>query len=417
MEGEMAAVQAEIQTLTRAAIAGGGRRLAGGRRGSVPRSGLVPWPPPQTAGAAYLAIQRDLQANIRGNAAAALSVEIPSYALVAPGPASAPPAFPTSGRTTGDRMRRATAPTMPSPPTRPTPSLPPLSARGDKPSLSSRREPRPALAQVLHVGASPGAGFVRAASELTIGEGGWLVQKVQRNFGLATFRAAMTGEAMTRGRHCADFQLLNGVAGVMVGVSREWLDPTRGESILHTDDGWGFDACNGDLIHGSAGPGDWKWEGQQACVQGDTIGLELDCDAGTLAVSRNGVRLGTITKRLTVGLKHPRTAGRNMAGGLIATSTAGGLVWVVQLMRQGQAVRVAIAPPAGGGRQMLTARQHRRGSVPAVFEQQAPAARQRSEGRRGSVLTNVMMHRGRLTGRQRRHSQRRASLPENRAER
>jgi hypothetical protein len=35
-----------------------------------------------------------------------------------------------------------------------------------------------------------------------------------------------------------------------------------------------------------------QWEGQEPFKQGDVMGLLLDCDAGTLAVKKNGVRLG-----------------------------------------------------------------------------------------------------------------------------
>jgi hypothetical protein len=377
MEGEMAALQAEIQALTLDAMAGGGRRrgsLAGGRRGSVPdlRGGLarrelsvdVPQPglvapgpasaPNQKVAASYTATQ---------SSPGEMLVHISPHGLVHVGPTSAPvgeaPSFPPLSRRRGkgDRLRRATAPSVPSPSTRPI--LPPVSSRREQVST--------AVATRLP------AGFVHAAPELTVEEDGWLVTKVQRNFGILTFRAATTAEAMSRGKHSAEFHLLSGVAGVLVGVGREWLDPLSGKSLLHTDDGWGFDACNGDLIHGSAGLGDWKWEGQQGCVSGDIISLELDCDVGTLSVSRNGAWLGIMVKE---GLKGARTVSRD-----------GGLVWVVQLARKGQAVRVKSTTLTQQSWPLTHAldhsRQQRRGSVPAV------------------LIT-------------RQHAHRRASMPENR---
>ena len=44
---------------------------------------------------------------------------------------------------------------------------------------------------------------------------------------------------------------MRGVAGVVLGVGRRRLQPSDGGSVLHTEDGWGFDAQNGDLVHGT----------------------------------------------------------------------------------------------------------------------------------------------------------------------
>jgi hypothetical protein len=35
-----------------------------------------------------------------------------------------------------------------------------------------------------------------------------------------------------------------------------------------------------------------EWEGREGLAQGDVVGLLLDCDTGTLAVEKNGPRLG-----------------------------------------------------------------------------------------------------------------------------
>ena len=47
---------------------------------------------------------------------------------------------------------------------------------------------------------------------------------------------------------------MRGVAGVVLGVGRRRLQPSDGGSVLHTEDGWGFDAQNGDLVHGTTQP-------------------------------------------------------------------------------------------------------------------------------------------------------------------
>ena len=127
---------------------------------------------------------------------------------------------------------------------------------------------------------------------------------------------------------------MRGVAGVVLGVGRRRLQPSDGGSVLHTEDGWGFDAQNGDLVHGTAQPIlsdehsclrglsdaegshcsgeqlDQKWEGQRGAVEGDRIGMALDCDAGTLAVFRNGERLGMMVPE---GLRAVGSASVTMA--------------------------------------------------------------------------------------------------------
>ena len=44
---------------------------------------------------------------------------------------------------------------------------------------------------------------------------------------------------------------MRGLAGVVLGVGRRRLQPSDGGSVLHSEDGWGFDAQNGDLVHGT----------------------------------------------------------------------------------------------------------------------------------------------------------------------
>ena len=64
------------------------------------------------------------------------------------------------------------------------------------------------------------------------------------------------------------------------------------------------------------------WAGQQRFDKGDVVGLLLDCDAGTLTVKKNGVRLG-----------------------VAATGLTGELCWAVCMVRKAQ-VRIAAADPA-----------------------------------------------------------------------
>lgn len=191
---------------------------------------------------------------------------------------------------------------------------------------------------------------------MQVSEDGWLVAKAKWNLGVLTFRTAMAGPAMTRGVHSAEFTLVSGIAGVIVGVGREWFDPgneksAAGKDVCRTDDGWGLDVFNGDLVHGSDAFPSWKWDGQQKCQAGDKVGLVLDCDMGSLTVYLNSKRLGVIVES---GLRDARP----LAGG-------GGLCWVVELARKGQAVRLQPQPQRRSKRPTAKSHlQHRRASVP-----------------------------------------------------
>ena len=196
--------------------------------------------------------------------------------------------------------------------------------------------------------------YTKAASEMSISYTDeydeLIISKSSYNLGVLTYRAVLCGEPMRRGVHRAEFTLLSGVAGVVVGVGRERLDPLTTHSVLHTEDGWGLDVLNGDLIHG---PGldveSTSWVGQtrdrdrkrdrsagifrQGC-EGDRICLELDVDQGSLTVYRNNIFLGVLVKR-----------GLRVLNGL-ARDAGGGLMWVVELARKGQSVRVNFFPSA-----------------------------------------------------------------------
>ena len=102
-----------------------------------------------------------------------------------------------------------------------------------------------------------------AAKELQVSEDGWTVTKVKRNFGILTYRAAMAGPPMTTGVHSAEFKFLKGVAGVIIGVAREYTKLTSDSGcVCKSDEGWGLDACNGDLIHGADGLGKYPVVGK-----------------------------------------------------------------------------------------------------------------------------------------------------------
>ena len=85
------------------------------------------------------------------------------------------------------------------------------------------------------------------------------------------------------------------------------------------------------LCHGG---GLAQWAGHQAFGAGDTIGLLLDCDAGTLAVYKNGARLGQ-----AVALGMQLDTGKEVVG-----LKGQELCWAVSLLGKGAAVRVASKP-------------------------------------------------------------------------
>jgi hypothetical protein len=189
-------------------------------------------------------------------------------------------------------------------------------------------------------------GDTKAAREMKVShsdnDNELLIEKSSYNLGLLTYRAVLCGEPMRGGVHRAEFTLLSGVADVVIGVGREHLDPLTTHSVLHTDDGWGLDVLNGDLVHGSGlDVQNTTWVSQQPeqgvgiyprAREGDRIGLELNVDCGSLTVHHNDRFIGILVKR---GL-------RVMDG--LARDAGDGMMWVVELARKGQAVRVKLGP-------------------------------------------------------------------------
>lgn len=123
------------------------------------------------------------------------------------------------------------------------------------------------------------------------------------------FQAAVASEglAMHAGRHSADFTVLSqggdsdtpagNDIGCWVGIVGTSFDASKGVAAIHTDS------------EGPAPPGQDSLLNTLVCPlfgravgQGDIIGLEVDLDAGTLAVALNGVPRGLLLKR---GLKGP----------------------------------------------------------------------------------------------------------------
>jgi hypothetical protein len=141
----------------------------------------------------------------------------------------------------------------------------------------------------------PRLAFTRAADCYAIsGEGGALMRCTAGSNG-EHYPAVCAGHRMTAGRHAADFTFYTEQAycRCTVGVARPQIELlTHG---LYSNDFWGVHSYRGD----SNQPFPTSWDGMQGFKQGDVVGLLLDCDAGTLTVKKNGVRLGVATTGLT----------------------------------------------------------------------------------------------------------------------
>jgi hypothetical protein len=146
------------------------------------------------------------------------------------------------------------------------------------------------------------------------GEGGTLLRAEP---GSVYHPALCAGHKMSAGRHAAEFTILE-ASNTMIGVAQEGIKVTQsnanGGSLF-----WGIGRNRGRLHH-RGNTTAWL-EGTQPVDPffgtGDVVGLLLDCDAGTLAVKKNGERLG-----------------------VAATGVAGELCWAVAMHGGGNAARV-----------------------------------------------------------------------------
>ena len=145
-------------------------------------------------------------------------------------------------------------------------------------------------------------------------------------------RAAIAGShPMRGGRHFAECEVVEAGGGVLLGLAARGLDleATSWKQAAF----WGVGSGDGHLGHGG---GAADWAGQQGFGAGDTIGLLLDCDAGTLAVYKNGARLG---QAVAPGMRTTLGNTKKVAG-----LKGQELCWAVSLQCKGAAVRVASKP-------------------------------------------------------------------------
>ena len=141
------------------------------------------------------------------------------------------------------------------------------------------------------------------------------------------FQAAACGSVLRGGRHHARFTPLKRRYNYMLfGVICErWDVEGRGQNAENVEGHCFYHAYEGTRFPGSAGYRGSEWEGMQTAEEGDTIGLTLDLEQGTLTVFKNGEELG-----------------------VMATGLEGGFVWAVAMgSGQDDSVRVEfVAAPA-----------------------------------------------------------------------
>jgi hypothetical protein len=98
-----------------------------------------------------------------------------------------------------------------------------------------------------------------------------------------------TKTELTEGKHYWEVELLSEkVAMIYIGISRPNLDPTGAYYGRECTNAWFIDAYNGALYgngkYGDDGAGEYK--------QGDSVGVLLDLDNGSLRFFKNGVQHG-----------------------------------------------------------------------------------------------------------------------------
>ena len=99
--------------------------------------------------------------------------------------------------------------------------------------------------------------------------------------------AICAGHVMTAGWHAVEFTVI-AASSILLGLARPELD-VNGPGAYLTDQFLGISTFDGTIMTDG---GKYEWDGMEGFEYGDVVGLLLDCDAGTLTVKNNGVRLG-----------------------------------------------------------------------------------------------------------------------------
>jgi hypothetical protein len=128
-------------------------------------------------------------------------------------------------------------------------------------------------------------------------EGGALLRgTVDMQSGVDHRPAVCAGHKMRAGRHAADFTIVQSFgAGLTPFIGLVWpgIDVEKHAMALKQKF-WGVYHGDGELFHASVLQSFSRWHGREGFGSGDVVGLLLDCDASTLTVKKNGMRLGLV---------------------------------------------------------------------------------------------------------------------------
>lgn len=105
--------------------------------------------------------------------------------------------------------------------------------------------------------------------------------------------AACDTPEMKQGRHYAEFTLSRSqnYPTVAMGVVWAGVDVSAGGSVMKSPHSWLFDTSNGKLCHAGRG---YEWPGRCRVRTGQTVGLLLDIDEGSIAVIIDGDFIGFV---------------------------------------------------------------------------------------------------------------------------
>jgi hypothetical protein len=153
---------------------------------------------------------------------------------------------------------------------------------------------RPRQGQRLPAQASPRLAFTLVSAYHDVSSEDGALLRTRFSSGVDGRPAVCAGHVMSTGRHAADFTIVS-FQDLSIGLARPDIDVTTTNAYARKKF-WGLHGNNGGLYHAFTAK---KWTGQEPFGTGDVVGLLLDCDAGTLAVKKNGKFLGVAATGLT----------------------------------------------------------------------------------------------------------------------
>ena len=161
----------------------------------------------------------------------------------------------------------------------------------------------------------------------------------------------VNGPVMKSGRHFCEFTLVKTHFDFIIGLARPSFKPSGnagGVSVSASVKkgkglGWGLRTHSGALCHAGRGR---SWEGQAKMPQGSRVGLLLDLGEGSLTCYLDGRKLGSVIPATADDDDLPGGGGGGGGGGGVGLEAP--LVWMCELLSEGDAVRIErVQPPVG----------------------------------------------------------------------